>query len=461
MIASFEELTLPDLMYRSQTKVRELQNRLLRETIALCYDGHPYYGRVMRERGLTPADIQTVDDLVQLPITSKQDFLAAPEDFRLQVPDHYPQEARVLWEVMYTTGTTTGRPAPIYTTTWDHYAYMYHAARCSDILGITEHDIIANVFPLTPFPMGAYVRAPHTAAATGAAIVTINPGRPSPLFPVHRSLDEAVRTVERHRVTIIWGIASFVRRMLIRAKELGADFSSVRACSVTGEATSQAMREDMRRRLLELGSPNPQILNRYGSTESSSFVECGIGSGWHNPSPDQTFVEVVNPETGERLGNGQPGLLLITHLIRRGTVLLRYAVGDIVAMTDEVCPHCGRTSERIITQPVRTKDIIKIKGTLVNLEGLREILDGLSGLDEYQIVIQKSDPNDPFSTDELLLRLAAAQEVRDAVAQEAAQRTLAVTNIRPRVEFAEKDEIFDLRQSAKPARIIDRRPVVE
>lgn len=458
-VTTASEITLPDLLYRSRGEVKHLQDRLLRTTVELCYRGHPYYRRVMQQHGLTPDDIRTTDDLVKLPPTSKKDFMADPEAFRLQLAD-LPLEQRVLWEVMYTTGTTSGQPSPVYTTTWDHYAYLFHAARCSDILGITEDDVIANVFPLTPYPMGAYVRAPHTATATGAAIVTSNPGRAHPDFPVHRSLDDTVHLIERHRATMIWGVASFVRRVLVRAQELGADFSSVRTCSITGEATSTAMRDDMRRRMAELGVRDPRVLNRYGSTESSSMLECTEGSGWHNPSPDQVFLEVVDPDSHARQPFGASGSLLITHLIRRGTVLLRYALGDIVTMTEEQCPHCGRTSERLTTQPVRTKDIVKIKGMLVNLDLLKEELERVPGLEEFQVIIQKSDPGDPFSMDELLLRLAASDGASpDEVGAACAGRTLAATQVRPRLEFVRRDDIHDPTDSAKFHRIIDRRPV--
>lgn len=457
-VTAASDISLPDLLYRPREQVKELQARLLRTTVELCYRGHPYYRGIMRQLGLVPDDIRTTDDLVKLPLTSKQDFMADPEAFRLQVED-LPLEQRILWEVMYTTGTTSARPSPIYTTTWDHYAYLFHAARCSDILGIAEDDVIANVFPLTAFPMGAYIRAPHTAAATGAAIVTSNPGRVHPDFPVHRSLDETVRMIERHRATIIWGVASFVRRVLIRAQELDADFSSVRSCSITGEATSLAMRDDMRRRMAEVGARDPKVLNRYGSTESSSMLECSEGSGWHNPSPDQVFLEVVDADSHERLPSGASGLLLITHLIRRGTVLLRYAVGDIVTMTDERCVRCGRTSERIVTQPVRTKDIVKIKGMLVNLDLLKEELERVPDLEEFQIVIQKSDARDPFSMDELVVRLTArAGASRDEVGAACMERTLGATQVRPRLEFVERDEIHDVSGAAKVQRVVDRRP---
>lgn len=453
------ELTLPDLLFRDPGEVAVLQDRLLAETVALCYRGHPFYGRVMRREGLVPEDIRSTADLVKLPVTTKEDFLEDPEVFRLG-GDDLPVEASTLWEVCYTTGTTSGRPAPIYTTTFDYYAYLYHCRRRSVFTSIVDTDVIANVFPLTAHPTGIYVRAHAEAAAVGAAMVTTHTGRPNRWFPVHRSLDEAVRLVERHRATVIWGVAGFVRRMLIRAAEIDADFSSVRMCMITGEASSPAMRADMARRMRDLGSSEGTVLNRFGSTEAGvSMVECVEGSGFHNPSPDQMFLEVVDPSDGRRLADGEEGILTFTHLIRRGTVFLRYAMGDVASLTREPCPHCGRTaSERIVSQPTRTGNIVKVKGTMVNLEALRHELDAVPGLEEYQIVLGKVDPDDPFSTDRLTIRAAVAAERRLEVEPRIVDGTRAIANLTPGIEYVDRDAIYDPQTRAKPQRIIDTRP---
>src|SRR5207245_5914649 len=144
---------------------------------------------------------------------------------------------------------------------------------------------------------------------------------------------------------------SFVRRILLRADELGADFADVRMCLVTGETVSAAMKDDMRRRLVDLGAAEGRIVNRYGSTEGTTLIECEGGAGWHNPSPEPTLMETVDAESGERIDAGAPGLLLITHLMRRGTVLLRYALGDIVELETGPCPGCRQTVDRVVTQP--------------------------------------------------------------------------------------------------------------
>ena len=436
-----------------------MQDRLLRTTIDLCYRAHPFYRGRMHEAGLTPGDIGGVDDLANFPLTYKREFLNDPEAFRLEPLSELPLEARVLREVMYTTGTTTGQPAPLYTTTFDYYAYAIQAARAARVLGMGDSDVIANVFPLTPFPMGAYLRAQATAAAIGASMILAHPGRPSEALDIHRGLDEVVRLIERQAVTVIWGVASFVRRILLRAKDLGADFTAVRMCLVTGESISGAMKDDMRRHLVALGSAHGRIVNRYGSTEGTTLIECEGGAGWHNPSPEQIFMETVDVETGERLEGGAPGLLLITHLMRRGTVLLRYALGDVVELDTGPCPGCRQTVDRVVAQPIRTKDLIKIKGTLVNLEALKAALDGMDGLQEYQIIVTKQQADDPFSPDQLVVRAAGAPPQAE-LERRIAEVAMNLVQIRPVVEVVRPDDIFNPMTDSKPERLVDRRPAL-
>lgn len=452
-----DAFTLPDVLRQPQQQVRALQDALVARMVEICFDHHPYYGALMRRIGLKPADIRNCDDLQKLPPSSKADFLADPDAFRLR-PEGLPAHEGTLWKIIYTTGTSTGRPAPIYVAAHDHFAYQYLFKTRQDLIGLRDSDLIANLFPMTSFPLGAYSRAPDEAAAVGAAIFTANTGRVDSIYPVNRSLDEAVLAVSRHRATVVWGVAGFVRRVLIRALELGADLSSVRMVMTTGEAASPAMRDDLRRRMRALGCADTLIVNRYGNTEQGgTMIECCDGSGFHSSMPDQVFHEIVDPETGTRLPDGQTGALAITHLNRRGTVFLRYKVGDIGALDHSTCPHCGRTSVRLSSQPVRTGDIVKIKGALVNLGNLKTELDRVPDLEEYQVVVTRQDPDDPFSPDELVLRYAPQSGAGDHLAHDLPALVTRLTNLRPRLELARRDDIFDPTTMAKPPRIVDRR----
>ena len=118
-------------------------------------------------------------------------------------------------------------------------------------------------------------------------------------------------------------------------------------CAISGEASSRAMREELRRCLCELGAQGTTIFDRYGSTELGAFAQCTEEGDWHNPAPEIQFHEIVDPDTGARLPDGERGALAVTHLDRRGTVLIRFLIGDTVAIERTPCPHCGRNGDRI------------------------------------------------------------------------------------------------------------------
>ena len=435
--------------------IEQIQNEKLRHMLSLCARGHKFYQNQWSEAGVDIAEIQTIADLENLPLTHKQELMAAPEDFRLNLPD-LPLHERALWEVLYTTGSTSD-PVPLYNTTYDYHAYLYQSQIVADISGIGESDVIANLFPLTPAPMGAFVRSAGNAYAAGATIFAALPGGAFGPFDVHRSLDQAVARVEKHRATILWGVPSYIRRLLIRALELKSDLSSVRMCAITGEATSPALREDIRRCLREMGAAQPMIFNRYGSTEMGAFAQCQEEGDWHNPSPELQYHEIVDPETGRRLPDGERGTLAVTHLDKRGTALIRFVVGDIVSIDRTPCPHCGRTSERVVGPVVRTKDLIKVKGMLINPDVLLDALQSMPAIAEFQIVIQQEDATDPLSMDEMLIRVALQNKADASIAEEIADRGRKAVNVTPRIEIVAMEDIYNAGAQTKAVRFVDRR----
>ena len=444
---------MDDLIRQPLAAIERVQNEKLRAMLDLCARGHPYYRRVWTEAGIDVAQIRTVADLERLPLTHKSALMADPESFRLNVPG-LPLHERALWEIIYTTGSTAD-PTPVYNTTHDYNAYLFQSQRVAGISDIRETDVIANLFPLTPAPMGAFVRSASNAYAAGAAIFAALPGASYGDFDVRRSIDEAVRLIELHRATVLWGVPSFIRRLLLRAIELRADFKTVRMCAITGEASSLAMREDLRRCLRELGCAGTTVFDRYGSTELGAFAQCREDGDWHNPTPELQYHEIVDPETGRRLPDGERGALAVTHLDRRGTVLIRFVVGDVVSIDRRPCPICGRTSERVVGPVVRTKDLVKVKGMLINPAVLLETLQSIPGIDEFQVVVRRENRSDPLSMDELVVRVAGANQA--ALANMVITRARDAIRVRPLVEFVEAKDIYDAGRQTKAARFVDQR----
>lgn len=440
------------MLRQPQETIERVQDERLRAMLALCARGHPYYRRRWQEAGIDIAAIRRVADLVRLPLTRKQDLMADPASFRLSVPD-LPLHERVLWEVIYTSGSTS-EPTPVYNTTHDYHAYLFQSQRVAEISGIRETDVIANLFPLTQAPMGAFVRSATNAYAAGAAIFAALPGAPHGAFGVHRPLEHAVRLIEAHAATILWGVPSFVRRVLLRAIEAKADFRSVRMCAITGEASTPQMREEIRRCLRELGALGTTVFDRYGSTELGAFAQCREEGEWHNPAPEIQYHEIVDPETGRRLPDGERGMLAVTHLDRRGTVLIRFLVGDSLALLRTPCPSCGRSGDRLVGPVTRGGDLVKVKGMLINPTVLLGALDGIAGIEELQVVVQRQDPNDPHSMDEMLVRVAAPGHDQALLSREIIGRAQDAVRVRPRVEFVAAQ---DAAARTKAVRFVDRR----
>ena len=442
-----------DLTQQPREEIERHQSEKLRAMLALCALGHPHYRRVWSEANIDIGQIRNLSDLERLPLTPKSALMTDPESFRLRLPD-LPLHERTLWEILYTTGSTA-EPTPVYNTTYDFNAYLFQSRRVATISDIRETDIIANLFPLTAAPMGAFIRSATNAYAAGTTIFGALPGAGQGPYDVRRSLDQAIRMVESHRATILWGIPSFLRRVLLRAIELHADFGSVRMCAITGEASSPALREDLRRCLRLLGAAGEIVFDRYGSTELGAFAQCREDGDWHNPTPELQYHEIVDPDTGRRLPDGERGSLAVTHLDRRGTVLIRFVVGDIVAIDRGPCPTCGRTSERIVGPVIRAGDLVKIKGMLINPAVLIQTLQGMSGLDEFQVIVQRQDPSDPLSGDELVIRVAGSD--RAALANTVTEKVREAVRVRPRIEFTDAQSIYDVGLSTKAKRFIDLR----
>src|ERR1043166_3346044 len=449
------------LLGESAEAIRRFQDQRLKHMLSLCRRGHPYYQRRWAEAGIDIGRIEGIGDLHLLPLTPKQDLMAAPESFRLICPD-LPVYERTLWEVLHTSGTTSD-PTPLYVTTHDYNGYLFLARRVAEISGITRDDVIGNLFPLTQSAMGAYVRAAEFAYAIGATVCAALTGAKYGHWDNHRSLDEAVERTQRHRVPVLWGLTSFVRRVLVRAQERKADFSRLRMCAVTGEASSTAMRDDMRERMRALGTQAQIIFDRYGTTESGGLAQCSEEGDWHNPAPEMLYHEVVDPDSGKPLPDGERGWLAITHLDHRGTVVLRYLVGDIVSIEHGRCPHCGRTGERLVGPVVRTKDLIKVKGMLINPAVLMATLDALPGVREFQVIVTKVDAADPFSMDQIIVRVATsvAGGGSQDLAGQVTSAIAAAVRVSPKVEFVEADAIYDPAAQSKAARLVDLRPGIQ
>ena len=442
-------------------RLRRRQDRYLPKMMRLCTAAHPYYGPLMKKLGLTPDDFRTVEDLRKLPPLPKKEYANDPEAFRLDlegVPGLSPEET-TLADIVYTAGSTS-KPAPFYDTVHDRFARVQLMGRAAAIGGVGPDDTVMNLFPLSSVPHQGFLSASWGAMASGAKLLTGLTGRAYAEIPVHHRMDEAIEVAERQRATVLWGITTYIRRFVMRAQELGKDFSSVRIAMVMGEPCPPFMREDIRTRLMAMGSEAPTTNNGYGLTETQGpAMECVELGGMHQPSPEQFFFEVIDRDTGEPLPDGEPGMMLVSHLNRRGTVMLRYVGGDVVTLSHETCPHCGRTEPRFLGSPRRADGFTKVKGTLINIGALQDELAALMrrGVSEYQLVLTTEDRSDPLSPDAMLLRIACAPEDRERIDRETKAVVRGAVEITPGIEFLPNDGFAEIAGGYKFKRVVDER----
>jgi phenylacetate-coenzyme A ligase PaaK-like adenylate-forming protein len=443
-------------------ELERLQEVRLHRTLHAVSLAHPFYRGRFREWGVAPGDIRTLDDLAKLPPTRKDDYIADPEAFRLraeELPADFSPAERVLWDVAYTTGTTSGKPSPFYNTTHDAYAIWDQARRCNEAEGVIATDRIANLYPLADFPTGAFLSVIRSAMIAGLPVVHGLTGSAHSEFKVRHSLGEALDKVAAFRPTVLWGVPSFVRRFLEEAQRQGRDLSDVRLVITSGEPVPAALRSALRELLAGCGARSVQFRARYAFTEmQGGLVQCTDDAPAQNVTPDLYYLEVVEPDSGRRLPDGEPGMLAITHLHRRGTVLLRYLVGDIVTLSREPCPCCRRLGERVIAPPRRTGSLVKCRGMLVNTDVVLDVLSTVEGIGQSQIVFMRDDT--PGAMDRMVIRIERDGEdlgLRERLIASVQQ----AVSLRPEVEFVPRGALYDEARAIKARRVLDLRKSVE
>ena len=455
-----------DLSFKSQEEIRGVQDAALVKQMERLGKFSPYYREKFKEWGLDYPSIKTLDDLEKVPLTSKADFMKdRGESFKLDMDFEHIMEY-ILYEITYTTGTTTGMPSRFYNTTYDMFMQSWMFRIGCKLCYLEPDDILMNLFPYHFIPHIGYYKTVHFASAVGMSMCWGFTGAPLPGFPynIHRSMQQAIEDIEKKKVNALSGIASYIRRLIMVAEEQGRDLSRINKIQALGEAVPKGMRDDIRRRLQGMGAGDVYISNAFGFTEAqTAFQECQELGGAHSGTPQLAYFEAVD-ENGKRKPDGEPGLLCITHLDRRGTCLLRYLVGDIVAVTNKPCPHCGRNDQRIVTAVgstygTRTKELMKVKGTLINPETMRDAVANTPGVVEYQFVVTKEKADDPYSMDMLKLRVGADKGADlaslEKVLKEKVKKAVELT---PKVEFVPLSEIFNPGATLKATRIVDERP---
>lgn len=451
----------------AHTSARELQHiqdaRLSTFVREELYPFSAFYRRKFDEARVSPRDIRGVRDLARLPFTTKKDLLEAQVDAKTRydfvlkpspesIKKHWPlsrklavalggARAQELLRFAYTPNFltfTTGRssePVAFTYTPHDLEVLSEGIARMFDIARITsDQERIANLFPFAPHL--AFWALTLGGFKTGKLVLPSGGGKVM-------GTEGNLRLIERIQATALVGTPGFLYHLLREAHEQKRNLSQVHTVVLGAEKVPPGLKLKMVEALQACGAGEVRVLGTYGFTEARmAFAECptaiDVSSGYHL-HPDLGLFEVVDPKSGEPVGEGEDGEVVYSTIEGHGTCVLRYRTGDMVVgglIWQQPCPHCGRTVPRLASELRRVSEshalnLTKVKGTLVDLSQMGSVLMGMPDVEEWQVVLSKKD-NDPHELDELEIRFAPKDgATTESVAQNIRREVTAATEVSP------------------------------
>ena len=329
-----------DMETMPREALQALQVQRLRNTIRIAMNS-PYYGKLYRERGITADDIHTVEDIRKLPFTTKAD-MRANYPFGLVAGDMREDGVRI-----HSSSGTTGTPTVIVHSQHDLDSWANLVARCLYMVGIRKTDVFQNSSGYGMFTGGLGFQ--YGAERLGALTVPAAAGNSK----------RQIKFITDFGTTALHAIPSYAVRLAEVFQEEGIDPASttLRRLVIGAEPHTDEQRRKIERLL------NVKAYNSFGMTEMNGpgvGFECTEQNGMHIWE-DCYLIEIIDPETGDPVPDGEVGEMVLTTLDREMMPLIRYRTRDLTRILPGTCP-CGRTHVRIDRIKGRSDDMFIIKG---------------------------------------------------------------------------------------------------
>lgn len=358
---------------------RSLQLERLQAMVARIVRDVPYYKDKLDAAGVGPSDIQSLDDLARLPFTTK-------EDFRVNYPFGLFAVPKKDIVRFHASSGTTGKPTVVGYTKNDMAVWTELIARLVTMAGVTDEDVaqIAFGYGLFTGAFGLHQGLEHV----GASVIPMSSG----------NTQKQIMIMQDFGTTTLISTPSYALHMAEVAREMGVD--PVRDLSLRwglfgGEGSTEAMRQEINRAWGLFATENYGMSELMGPGVSG---ECLALAGMHI-SEDHFIPEIIDPATGEVLGPGETGELVITTITKEALPILRYRTKDITSLHYEPCA-CGRTTVRMAKIQGRSDDMLILGGVNVFPSQIEEVLVGSEGIGpHYQIRVYKQGYLDRIEVD--------------------------------------------------------------
>jgi phenylacetate-CoA ligase len=430
----FHPASAPD--YVPLAQMRQLQLERLRAVVRRAYDRVDLFRRRLDERNFPPDGLGTLADIERLPFTTKADLR-----------DTYPFGlfASPIEDVVrvHASSGTTGKPIVVAYTRHDLEVWTSVMVRAFAACGLNRGDVLQNAYGYGLFTGG--LGAHYGAEALGATVIPVSGG----------NTDRQIMVLKDFRVTAICCTPSYFTHLIERAAELGVGMRDLPLR--VGIFGAEPWTESMRRHIeIEAGI---QAFDIYGLSEiigPGVAIECPCHRGLHI-FEDHFYPEVIDPETGRVMPDGEEGELVLTTLSKQAMPMIRYRTRDITALAGEPCP-CGRTVRRMGRIARRSDDMFIIRGVNVFPSQIEAALLAVEGaLPHYQILLTRHKGLDAMEvqvevTPELFSdKIGALEGLRQRLAY-AVEHTLGL-----KVEITLAAPRSIRRSEGKAERVIDRR----
>ncbi|MDR1658734.1 MAG: phenylacetate--CoA ligase [Desulfovibrio sp.] len=426
----------PDIECAPHEKMRALQSERLTQTVRRAYESVPYYRETMDEKGVSPADVRTVDDLSKLPFLSKDDLREAYPYKLLAVP-----RSEVV-RIQSTSGTTGKRVVAFYTQSdidkWDECC-----ARAIVAAGGTKDDVVHVCYGYGLFTGGPGLNG--GSHMLGSMTLPMSSGNTERQIQFMCDLGSTI-------LCCTPSYAAYLAESII-ARGL-RDKIRLKAGIFGAEAWSEEMRRDIEARL------GIRAYDIYGLTEITGpgvSFECAEQTGMH-VNEDYFIPEIIDPDTGETLPEGVRGELVFTTIAKEAFPILRYRTRDICVLSRKPC-SCGRTLIKMGKLMGRTDDMLIIRGINVFPSQIETVLLQEGYSPNYLIVVDRVNHTDTFEVQVELTAEMFSDTVRQVAQREknlvGAMRSM--LGISPKVSLVAPRSIA--RSEGKAVRVIDKRKI--
>jgi len=426
----------PQLAFQSAEQIKRYQEERLQGALAYLKRNSPFYQRLFKKNGVELGNIKRLEDLSNIPVTTKEDLQRYNQDFwcvpRSKIAD------------FITTSGTLGNPVTFATTARDLERLAYNeflSFLCADGSSKDVYQLMVTLDKR--FMAGlAYLLGIQK---LGAGMVRVGPG--SPAFQWD--------TIERVKPNALVAVPSFIVKLLEYATRNGIDFqsSSVEKIICIGESfrNQDFSLNTLGKRIKEQWDVH--LYATYASTEmSTAFTECRSGIGGHL-IPDLIIVELLD-ENNLPVKEGAPGEVTITTLGVEAMPLLRFKTGDICHIDRSPCP-CGRNALRLGPVIGRKKQMIKFKGTTLYPPSINNVLNGIEQIDDYIVKLSTGE----LGTDEITIDIAT-KFPSDRFLSYIQQQFKAKLRVTPVIRFVHPKELSKQKfpsMARKPVSLIDNR----